>query len=74
MEHLVTVLIVAVAAVVIVMVAKRLASHPFRCEHCSKEFRVKWTRIMITAHVGNQYKLVCPHCKTKGWCERQTKK
>ena len=44
------------------------------CKNCGGEFYIKWQKIIITQHVGNEYFLLCPHCKTIGWCVKQPKK
>ncbi len=62
-----------VAAAVIVAVAISIASHRFRCRHCSKAFRINWTKVITTEHSGSEYMLVCPFCKTKDWCTEQPK-
>ena len=71
MEYLFAVLIPAVAVVIVVVVAKCIASHTFKCKHCSKEFKIKWSKVLVTEHSGNEYMLVCPNCKTKDWCTEQ---
>ena len=71
MEYFFSALIPIAAAAMVVLLAKRIASHSFQCKHCSKAFRIKWPRVMITRHSGNDYLLVCPYCKTKDWCTEQ---
>lgn len=73
MEYVLTALIPIVAVVIVVILAKRIASHSFQCKHCSKEFRIKWSKVIVTEHSGNDYMLVCPNCKTKSWCAKQPK-
>lgn len=74
MELLSAVLILIVAATIVVILAKRIASHTFKCKHCSKEFSIKWSKVIVTEHSDDEYMLVCPCCKTKDWCtERPTK-
>ena len=73
MEYL-TLLVPLAAAAVVVILAKRTASHLFRCGHCGKEFRIGWAKVIFTPHSGDEYKLCCPHCKNSGWCIEQTKK
>ena len=73
MQYLLVTLIPIVAATVIVIFAKRIAAHSFKCKHCSKMFRIKWTEVIVTEHSENEYKLLCPHCKTKDWCTEQPK-
>lgn len=73
MEHFFTILIPIAAVAVVVSLAKRTASRTFKCKHCSKEFQIKWTKLLVTEHSGDDYKLLCPHCNTKGWCTAQTK-
>ena len=73
MEYLFTVLIPVAAAAIIVMLAKRIASHTFRCKNCSKEFNITWPKVIVTEHSGEDYMLLCPYCKTKNWCTEQTK-
>ena len=72
MDFLLIALIFAIAAAVVVIIAKNIASHTFKCRHCSKEFHVKWSRIIITEHSGCEYRLVCPFCKVKDWCTEQS--
>ena len=55
MEYLFITLILIVAVTIIVILAKRIASHPFRCKHCSKEFSIKWSKVMVTEHFENEY-------------------
>ena len=73
MKYLLTALILIAAAAIIVILARRIASHTFRCRHCSKDFNIKWTRVVVTEHSDNEYMLVCPYCKTKDWCTQQPK-
>lgn len=68
MEYFVAGLIPIIAAAIVILLAKRIASHSFECKHCAGQFRIQWPRVIITEHSGNEYKLVCPHCQTKGWC------
>lgn len=73
MDFLLIALIPVAAAVVIFLTATKIAAHKFKCRHCSKEFNMKWPKIMITEHSGSEYKFVCPYCKTKDWCTEQPK-
>ena len=73
MEYLFTLFIPLAAAVVVVITAKRIASHPFRCKHCGKDFTVKWQKILVTKHSEGEYMLLCPHCASKDWCTEQAK-
>jgi len=68
MELLIIVLIFAAAAAAVILIARKIASHRFKCRHCSGEFRVNWPRIIITEHSASEYKLVCPLCGAKDWC------
>lgn len=74
MEYLFTVLIPIVAVAIVVILSKRIASHTFKCKRCSKEFNIKWSKVIVTEHSDNEYMLVCPYCETKGWCTEQPKK
>ena len=74
MEYWIALLIPILAAAVIVLLAMRVASHSFQCKHCAGQFHIRWGRVLITVHSGSGYKLVCPHCGTKGWCVAQPKK
>lgn len=67
-------LIPTIAVAIVVILAKRIASHTFICKQCSKEFCIKWSKVIVTEHSDNEYLLVCPYCKTKGWCTEQQKK
>ena len=73
MWYLWTALVLVAGAVVVIVTARHTASHPFRCRHCGKTFSIKWTKVLTTIHSGNDYKLECPHCKTKDWCTQQPK-
>ena len=73
MKYFFTILIPAVAIAIVVILAKRISSHTFRCKHCSKDFGIKWFKVIITEHSDNEYMLTCPHCKTKDWCTEQSK-
>jgi len=74
MKYLFMVLIPIVAATIIVILARRIASHTFKCKHCSGEFNIKWSKVVVTEHSDNEYMLFCPYCKTKDWCAEQPKK
>ena len=74
MEYLFTVLIPIVAVAIVVILVKRIASHNFICKQCSKEFNIRWSKVIVTEHSDNEYMLVCPYCETKGWCTEQPKK
>ena len=74
MKYLLTALILIAAAAIIVILARRVASHTFKCKHCSKEFNIKWLKVVVTEHFDNEYMLVCPYCKTKDWCTEQPNK
>lgn len=71
MEYLFAVLIPIIAVAIVVVLAKRIASHTFKCKHCSSEFSIKWSKVIVAEHSDNEYMLVCPHCKTKDWCTEQ---
>ena len=73
MEYVFTALIPIVAVAIIVYLAVRTASHPFQCKHCSGEFRIKWSTVLVARHVANDYMLTCPHCHTRDWCAEQLK-
>ena len=73
MDLLLTALILLAAATAVILTAKHIASHIFRCKHCSGEFRINWTKVLVTEHSGSEYRLVCPFCKIKDWCSEQTK-
>ena len=74
MAYLLTALIPLAAMAVIIIFAKGIAAHSFKCKHCSNEFNIKWSKVLVTEHSGNEYMLVCPHCKTKDWCTEQPTK
>ena len=71
MEYLFVLLIPVIAVTIVVILAKRIASHTFKCKHCSKKFNINWYNVIVTEHSGNEYMLVCPCCNTKGWCTEQ---
>ena len=74
MENIFTILIPIIALATIVIIAKRISLHTFKCNHCLNQFNIKWYKVIISEHSGNEYKLVCPYCKTKSWCSEQFKK
>ena len=71
MAYLFTALIPLIALVIIVILAKRIAAHSFRCSHCGGIFRIRWQRVLITEHDGDTYLLTCPQCNTKTPCTKQ---
>lgn len=73
MEYLISALIPIIAVAVVVVVARRIASHSFKCKQCSKEFHIKWYNVFTATHYNDDYMLTCPHCNVKGWCEMQSK-
>ena len=73
MDYILIALIFIVAGAAVVLLARKIASHKFKCKHCSKEFRIKWSKVIITEHSDNDYILECPYCKTKDWCIKQPK-
>jgi len=73
MEFFFIILIFIAATATVMILAKRIASHTFKCKHCSKMFNIKWSKVVVTEHLGNEYMLLCPYCKTKGWCMEQSK-
>ena len=74
MEYFFTVLITVIAVAIVVILAKHIATHRFRCKHCLKEFSIGWIKVIFAEHSEDEYMLVCPHCKTKGWCDELLKK
>lgn len=74
MEYIVALIIPALAVAVIMIVAKSIASHTFRCRNCSEEFSIRWSEVLFVQHYNDEYMLECPHCKTKGRCVQQPKK
>ena len=63
--------IVLLAAVLAVILwARQLAKHSFRCKACAREFRVSWRRLIFTTHSYDEYSLRCPHCGSKGCTEQ----
>lgn len=73
MDFILIALILTTAAAVVVLLARRITTHEFKCKHCSKTFRIKWLKVIITEHFENEYMLVCPYCQTKDWCAEQPK-
>ena len=73
MGYLISAIIFVIAVAVVILVAKNIASHTFKCKHCSGEFTIRWPKVMITEHSDSEYRLECPHCKTKDWCTQQPK-
>jgi hypothetical protein len=73
MGILATVLIILTAALVVILVAKNIASHEFKCKHCSSEFNIRWYKVLVTVHSAKEYMLECPFCHTKDWCTEQPK-
>ena len=52
MDYLLIALILIMAIVVVVLIAKSISLHKFKCKHCSNEFNIKWPKIIITEHSG----------------------
>ena len=73
MELFFTILIPIAAVAIVAILAIIIASHNFKCKHCSAEFKIKWTKVLYTAHSSNEYMLECPCCKVKDWCIKQNK-
>lgn len=73
MEYVFTLVVPLIAVVVIYIICKQIASHTFVCKHCAKEFTIKWYQVLVSEHSSNDYKLVCPYCKSKSWCEKVLK-
>ena len=71
MYILLTGLVCITALAIVILSAKNIASQKFICKHCSKEFRIKWTKVTITEHSGNEYMLTCPFCNIKDWCTEE---
>ena len=71
MAYLLTALIPLAAITTVVILAKRIATHSFRCKHCSNEFRIPWAKVLVTQHLEDEYLLECPFCKIKDWCTQQ---
>ena len=59
------------AATIVVVLAKRTASHSFQCRHCGQKFEISWKRAIITEHSGSDYKLLCPACNVRDWCTQR---
>ena len=74
LEILLTALIPILAVAVIIILSMRIASRSFKCKKCDNEFHIKWTQVLVTEHSDDEYMLVCPHCKNKGWCKMEMKK
>lgn len=72
MDFILIALIFVAAAAVVVLIAKNIASHKFKCRHCSKDFYVKWPKIIVTEHSDSAYRLVCPFCNVEDWCAEQS--
>lgn len=68
-----TILLPILAVALVVVISGRIASHQFKCKHCSEEFRIKWHKVLVTEHSGHDYRLVCPHCHQKDWCTQVDK-
>lgn len=52
--------------IVCIIFAMKLSQHIFRCKHCSKEFKIKWTKLIFVTHCDDEYTVKCPYCKEKG--------
>ena len=74
MEYIFAALVPVIAAAVIILIAMYVAAHSFRCRHCGRTFRIKWTRVLITEHSDNEYMLTCPHCGERDFCTEQSVK
>jgi len=74
MAYFFAALIPLASAAIIVILAKRIASHTFHCKHCGKKFNIKWSKVVVTEHCDNEDMLICPYCKIKDWCTEQIQK
>lgn len=60
---------IIIVAVVGVFKGKILSKHYFLCKHCGRKFKLKWTKLIFEVHAFNEFKVECPYCKIKDFCE-----
>ena len=60
--------VLLIAAVITVAVAKAQSTHYFACHNCGKEFKPQWTQLMFEVHAFNEHRLKCLHCGKTGFC------
>lgn len=61
--------ILLIAAVIAVAVARAQSRHMFSCPNCGGEFQPRWTQLIFEVHVMDEHRLTCPLCKTTGFCK-----
>ncbi len=42
----------------------------YECPHCHKTFVPTLKQTYMSQHMGRTRKMVCPHCREKGWCKK----
>lgn len=62
------ILLLIVAAIAAVAVARAQSRHAFACPNCGREFRPRWTQLVFEVHAFDQHRLKCPHCGRADFC------
>lgn len=63
------VLLMIIAVIICLIIAKIQSKHYFKCKNCGKEFKPKWTKMVFEIHAMNEHKIKCPFCNVKDFCE-----
>ena len=66
-------LVLIIAAIIAVAVAKAQSKHTFICHNCGKEFQPQWTQMVFEVHAFDKHRLKCPYCKKTDFCTDQGK-
>ncbi len=67
---IVTAMILACVAVIVVGFAASLSKHEFECKKCGHKTRFKWTKLVFVTHYENEYRVKCPECNGNTMIEK----
>ncbi|MBR3419363.1 hypothetical protein [Ruminococcus flavefaciens] len=70
---IVTVIVILAALIACILWAMQLSKRSFQCKSCSKEFKVKWNKLLFAIHSDEYYEIKCPFCGNKGCIEKDAK-
>lgn len=72
-EIIITAVVILAGLLASALYLRQLTKHKFQCEACSKEFNVKWSRLLYAVHFNDHYEIRCPYCNNKGCIEKKDK-
>lgn len=61
--------VLLILAALIIGQARALARCRFWCKSCGTLFSLPWSKLLFRQHVNEEWRLVCPCCGQKGWCQ-----